>query len=162
MALFSCCLLNFPWYGMITMVLSTITFSLLITKVSQDLAFIRRIPGAVNETAFWFACWVIYISFLELVSALTHRGVSLWQGVFSSIIPYFTIVVGIFLGRDFIIRFYYTSVNWLGNLHTLKHVNSFLKLKIFKIKSLHIGLIRPAIRHTVSLKKFDSVTPILS
>ena len=52
MALFSSCLLIFPWYGMITMVFSRLNSSVLGTNVYQDLTFTRRISRAVNEISF--------------------------------------------------------------------------------------------------------------
>ena len=85
----------FPWYGMIPVVLSRIIFSVLITKVSQDLTSIRRIYGYMNDTGFQFDCKSIYISFLALASALTCHMASLRRGGFSSIIPAATTTVEI-------------------------------------------------------------------
>ena len=42
----------FPWYVMIPVVLSRIIFSVLSTKVSQELTLVRRMAGAMNETGF--------------------------------------------------------------------------------------------------------------
>ena len=85
------------WYRMIPAVLSRITNSVFRTKVSQDLAFVRIMAGAVDKTYFQFAWRAIYISVYALVRALTHLGVSLWWGVFSSILPDVTIMVKVYL-----------------------------------------------------------------
>ena len=81
------------------MVLGRINISVLNTKVSQELTFIRRMSGDVNETGFRFALQLIYLSFLLLVRALSHRRVSLRQGGFSSFIPAVTNTFDIYPGR---------------------------------------------------------------
>ena len=150
MALFSIFLLIFPpWCGIIPMDLSRLTFSLLITKVSQDLTFIRIISGAVNDTGFRLALWSIYISFSTLARAITCCGVSLIQGGLSFIIDSVTRIFGILPGRFFIRSLYYTFVNIFCGFRTLKHVNIFLKWNVFTIKSLNIGLFIPDIRCAV-------------
>ena len=143
MELFSCWLLIFLWYGTIPVVLSRPTFSVISKKLSQDLTFIRRMPGAVNEKGFRFSRWAIYISFSALSSTLTCRWVSLRRGGFYSIFPAVTSTVGIFPVGFLIRRFCYTFVNRFWNFHTPKHVNRFLKWNRFSIKALYIGLFRP-------------------
>ena len=49
----------------------------------------------------------------------------------------------------FIRRFYYTFVNRFEDLHTLKHINSFLRCDRLTIKALYTGLSIPAVMHTV-------------
>ena len=144
----------FPWYGMIHVVLCWQTFSVLSTKVSQDLTFIRRMSVAMNETVFWFAHRVIYISFSTIFSPCTHCGVNLWQVGSSSLIAALTSTVGIFPGGYFIRRFYYTFINRFINLLSLKHVNSFLKWNRFTIKAFHIGLLRSSITIQFSYVNF--------
>ena len=63
--------------------------------------------------------------------------------------PDVTSMVGLCPGRFLIRRFYYTFVNRLSDLHTLKHVNIFIKSNRLTIKALYIGLYRPAVRHTI-------------
>ena len=50
---------------------------------------------------------------------------------------------------DFITRFYYNLVNRFRDFYELKQVNSLLKRNRLSIKSLHIGLFRLAVRHTI-------------
>ena len=148
MALFSICMLFFL-YGVITMVLSRLNFRLLRNKVSQDLTSIIWMSGAVNETYFRFALWAIYILFLALSGALSCSGASIRQGGFSYLIPAVTSTVGIFPGRFFIIRFYYTFVNRFCDFRMLKYINSLFISNGFAIKALNIGLFIPSSRHTV-------------
>ena len=63
--------------------------------------------------------------------------------------PDMTITVGVYPGRVFIRRLYYTFVNRLSNFRMLKYVNRFLKINILTIKTLYIGLFRPSVMHTV-------------
>ena len=131
------------------MVFISLNFSILITKVPQDLTFIRRMSGAMNETGFQFSLRAIYILFSELARALTSNRVSLSIGGLPSLIPAVTSTVGIFPGRFFTRRFYYTFVTRFYYFHTLKYVNRFLEGDRFVIKAMNIGLFRPAIRHDV-------------
>ena len=65
-------------------VLSMTTFNTLRTKVSQDLKFLWWMNGAMDETCgFGAIFWMVYISFPELTSDLTHIGVSILQGISS-------------------------------------------------------------------------------
>ena len=84
-------------------VLSRYTFRIIITKVSQDLAFIVWMPGDMYESCgFGFILRIIYISFPMIASTLTHIRVSIWQGWFSSHYHYVTSTVGIFPSMFFI------------------------------------------------------------
>ena len=65
-------------------------------------------------------------------------------------------------GRFFIRRLYYTFVNKISNFHTGKQINSFFKTNRLTIKALHIGLFRPAVRHTVWDDFINLFTSILS
>ena len=103
----------------------------------------------MNETGFGFALQEIYISFSGIYSALSRCGVSFILGAFSSLITAVTSTFGIFPGRVFIRKFYYTFVNRFCDFHTLKNVNSFLKRNIFAIKALNIGFFRSDIRLAV-------------
>ena len=134
---------------MIPRVLSRLTFKLLIAKFLQYLVFIIRMPGDVDKTGFWFNWWAIYTSFSTLFRSLTHRRVSLWWGGFSYLLSAVTIKVGVCPSRFLLGRFYYTFINRFSNLHSLKHVNWFFKRNIFTVKTLHIRLLTPAIKHTI-------------
>ena len=134
---------------MIPMVLSRLTICILSTKLPQDITFIRRISGAVDDTSFRFALKVIYILFLALPRAIPCRGSGLRQGVLSSIIPDATRTVVIYPGRFFIRRFYYTLVNRFWNFYMLKHINILFKQNGFSIKALNTYLFRPDIMHDV-------------
>ena len=131
------------------MLLIRLPLIILSPKVSQDLTFIRRISGGVDETGSRFYLRVIYISFSVLAGDLSCRRASFRRGGFSSHIPSVTSTVGICLGRFFIRRLYYTFVNIFCNFHTLKHINSLFKRNGFAIKALNIGLFRTSIRHAV-------------
>ena len=90
--------------GIVPAVLNRPNFNILRTKVSQDLAFILWMPGAMYETCvFLYILWVIYISFPALASALDRLGVSILWGGLSSHFPDLTITVGIFPCMYFII-----------------------------------------------------------
>ena len=150
MALFSSCLLFFllgvvwfPWYLVVLLLVY------LAPKVSQGFIFVRRLSEAMNETIFWFALRAINVLFSVLASALSCLGVIIRWGVLSSIIVAVNITVVIFLGRFFIRRFYYTFANRLCGLRTLKHINIILKENRFAIKSLNMGLFRPAIGYYI-------------
>ena len=86
-ALLYCCLVNlFLFFLIVPTVVSMPNFSVLRTKVSQDLVFIWWMPGAMDETCgFGLTLRMIYISFPALVSTLTRLWVSIRQGGFSSI-----------------------------------------------------------------------------
>ena len=137
----------FPFYGMIPMVLSRLNISILRTKFSQDLTFIKIMYGAMNEIGFRFALSAIYISFSVLASALFRRRASIRQGEFSSLITSVTSKIGIFPGRFLIRRFYYISVNRFCDFHTLKYINILFKLNRSATKALNIGLFRPYNMH---------------
>ena len=139
----------FPWYGMIPIVLGRLTLSILSPKVPQDLTFIRRMSGVVDETGFWFALRAIYISLLALSSTLYSRGVSLIWGGLSFIILSVISTVGICLDRFLIRRFHYTFVNRLCGFRTLKHLNILFKRNRLVIKALNMGLFRTDIRNSV-------------
>ena len=51
------------WYGIVPTVLVRSDFNIIRTKCSQDLLFIRWMPGAMYETGFWLTLWVSYIFF---------------------------------------------------------------------------------------------------
>ena len=139
----------FPGYRAVLVVLSRSTISVLSSKVPQDLTFFQRISGAFDETGFGFSRRDIYIPFSALSSSLALLGDIPWQGGFSYLFPAVTITVGVFPSMFFIIGFYYTFVNRLGNLHSLKHVNSFFLRDIITIKASYIGLFVPDIRHNI-------------
>ena len=84
---------------MTPVVLSRLEFSVLSPKASQELTFIIRISGSVDEISFVFDCRAIYISCSLLSIALICRGVSLRLGRLSYTIPAFTSKVSIFMGR---------------------------------------------------------------
>ena len=94
-----------------------------------------------------------------LASALSHSGVSLRQGGLSSLIPAVASTVGIYPDSFLIRRCYHTFANKLCDLHTLKHVYRFIKQNRLTIKSLNVGLFRPAVRHTIlkNLIKFSYI-----
>ena len=89
------------------------------------------------------------MSFSVLESNLILLRESPRRGGLSSLLHDVTRTVGVCPGSFFIRRSYYTFVNRLINLYTLKNSNSFLKSNRPTIKSLCIGLFRPAVRHTV-------------
>ena len=139
----------FSRWGSVPVVLSRTTLSVLSSEVPQDLTFFYSISRAMDETGLWFSRRAIHIPFSVLVSALSLLEKIPWRGVFFSLFPAVTSTVGIFSIRFLIKRFYYTFVNRLGNFHTLKHINSFLKRGRLTIKALYIGLFSPYVRHTV-------------
>ena len=105
--------------------------------------------GAMYETGFWLTLWVFYISFSAISSAITHLGVSMGRGVFSSIFPAVTSTGGIRPSGLFIRRFYYTFKDRFRNLHALKYGNCFLKSNRTAVKNLHTCLLTPTINHTI-------------
>ena len=115
--------------GIVSVVLSRPTFNILRTKVSQDLALIWRMPGAMDKPyGFGITIQVVYIYFTGIDIALTNLGVSIWQGGFYSRYPAVASMFEIFHNSFFIRRLYYTFVNRLCNLHAFKHINRiFLK-----------------------------------
>ena len=108
-------------------VLSRPTFIILITKVSQDLAFVLWMPRAIDDTCgFGFILRMIYIFSPVLDSSLTHIGVIIWLGGFSSQFPTVTSTVVICPSIFLIRRLQYTFLNRFCYSHALKHVNIFL------------------------------------
>ena len=88
--------------GIVPTVLSRPTFSILRNKISQDPSFIWLMPGSTYETCgFGSILKMIYISFFALFGALTHFGVNIWWGNFSSYFPAVNRTVGIFPSRLF-------------------------------------------------------------
>ena len=141
--------LSFVWV-IVPMVLSGNSFRIFKTKVFQDLASIWWIPGDTDETSvFVYILRTIYIPFSAPDSALTHLGVSIWRGAFSSHFPAVTSMVGICPSSLFIRRFYYTFVNRFYNFHTFKRVNIFFLSNTFTIKYLNICLLAPTVGYTV-------------
>ena len=141
---------KFPsWYGIASTVLSGSTFNILWTKISQDLAFIWWMPGAMNDTDFWLYLWLVYIYISVLARALTLLGVGMWWGGFSCFLHDETSTGGIRPSRFFIRRFYYTFIDRLRNFHVFKYINWFLKSNRLTVKCLHIRLLAPDILHTI-------------
>ena len=88
--------------GIVPAVLSMPNLRILRTKISQDLAFIWWLPGAMYDTCgFGYIIQTIYTSFTTLASTLTNIGVSIWWFGFSSHFPAVTSTVGIFPSRFF-------------------------------------------------------------
>ena len=114
-------------YGIMPTVLLRSSISIIITKVSQDLTFIRWIPGAMYETGFWLTLWMAYITFYALTSALTYRRVSMWRGWLFYIFNDVTSTGGICHSRFFIRRFYYNFKDISRNIHEFKHSNRLKK-----------------------------------
>ena len=128
-------------YGMVTVVLGRSTFKILRTKVSQDLEFFWWIPGAIYETGFGITLRVVYIYFSGLERALTHLGLSIWWGKFSSLLT--TVTSTFFIGS-----FYYNFICRLHNFHAFKNINQFPKSNRLTVKNLQICLLDPDIGHT--------------
>ena len=73
-------------FDIVPMVLSRPTFSIIRTKVSQDLAFIWWITGFIYETCgFGLTLKLVYIYISALASPITHIRVIIWWGRFSSL-----------------------------------------------------------------------------
>ena len=86
-AVFLIFLESFPWYEVVHVVLSRLGCSILSPKFPQDFTFIGIISSAVDNTDFRFALRVIYIFFSALSSAPIYLGVSILQGILSSVFP---------------------------------------------------------------------------
>ena len=111
--------------GVIPVVCSRPDFRILSTKVSQHLALISWIPGAMDNTSlFGSILRMIYIPFPVLYSSLIHLRVSILWGSLCSHFPAVTSTVVILPSRFFIRRFYDTFINRFWYLQTFKHVNS--------------------------------------
>ena len=144
-------------------VLSRPTLSILRTKVPQDRAFFWWMPGSMDETCgFGYIPRMIYISFSALDRTLTHLGVSIWRGGFSSQFTDVTRTVGICPSSIIIRSFYYNFVNRFWNFHAFKHIKIFFKSNRFKIEYLYTRLLDPAFGHTVKKKSSSSAKQILS
>ena len=100
----------FPWYGAVPVVLSMPNIRKLTFEVSQDLTFLWRISGAVDETVFWVSRLAIYMPFSAIARALTLIRAIPRRGGFSSLLIDVTSTFGVCPGRFLIIRFYYTFV----------------------------------------------------
>ena len=84
----------------------------------------------MDKKDFQFDRQAIYISLSALVRALTHIGVSLWQGGFYSLLLDATNTFCVCPSILFIGIFYYPFTNRFINLYLLKHFNRFLWSKI--------------------------------
>ena len=75
-------------FGIVPAVLSRPTFSIFRTKVSQDLALIWWMPGAMDEPyGFGLTIQVVYTYFTGIDIDLTNLGLSIWRGSFYSLYP---------------------------------------------------------------------------
>ena len=137
------------WYGIVPAVLSRSNFNIIRTKVSQDLALIWLMPGAMYETGFGLTYRVVYIYFSALDRDITHLGVSMWQGSLSSLFTDVTSTGRICPIILFTGRFYYALISIFYNTHAFKHVNRFIKINRLAVKNLQIRLLAPNIRHTI-------------
>ena len=83
-------------HGIIYAVLSRPDFRKLRSIVSQDISSIWWIPRAMDDASvFGSIIWMIYTTFPTISRALTHLGVSILRGGFSSHFPDVTNTVGI-------------------------------------------------------------------
>ena len=131
-------------------VLSRPNFTIIRTKVSQDLEFILWIPGAMVETCgFGPTLWIVYISFPDLARDITNLGVIIWGGRLYSLWPAVTTTVGICLISFFKIRFHSNFLNIFRYTNALKHINSPFESNRSEIKYLNIRLLDPTIGHTI-------------
>ena len=136
--------------GIIPTVLSRNSFRILISKVSQDLALIWWMTSFMDKTSvFGSILWMIYIPSSALSRVLTHLGVTIWQGGFSSHFPAVTSMDVILPSRFFISNFYNTFINRFWYFRAFKYVYSCFKSNGLTIKPLNTFLIDPDIRHYV-------------
>ena len=141
---------TFLGFSILPVVFSRPYFSVLSTKVSQDLTCLWLMSRTMDETSkFWSIPEMIYITFSVLFSAITHLVVSSWWGGLSSHFPAETSMVGIYPSRFFIRWFYNTFINRFYYLHAFKYVYIFLTSNGFIIKTLHIRLPAPSVWHVV-------------
>ena len=114
-------------FRLLPAVFSMPTFSGLSNKVSQDLTFIWWMSRAMDKTSeFQSILWMIYITFSELASTLTHLWVISSWGRFSSHFPAETKSVSIY-PSGFLIRMLYNIFkNIFCYLHVFNHVYRFV------------------------------------
>ena len=139
----------FSRYGIAPLVLSILGCSILSSKFAQDLIFIRILSSAMYHTGFLFTLWSIYISFTAISSAPILRGVVVWLGGFSSLIPTESSMFGFCPSSFFIRRCYHTFINIISNSILSNIFTAFFLINSIIIKILYIRLLRPSVWRTV-------------